>query len=237
MNKKEEKEEFQERVERATKKLFKEWDSLDKIKEQPQESLEFLKHLEELVRREVENEEGEIKIVNTIKKMVRTRKDLGEIILGDNVIKKIEIIDEYKGKGRPLKSIAYFYLLPVMDARKPIAHVLEWTVSHHPCWVIWYTSPVAKGLQSRTEGEYLVVHSLNEEESEDYELLLKFSKYPCFGRSDGIDILLGYEKSRDAVEFVEEFLHTIIERNLYGDPKFLQFLQNYQKTKLELADT
>lgn len=236
MDKKDEKEPLQEKMERITKKLFKEWDSLDNIKEPTQDTVEFLKHLEELVRREVGSEEGEIQIKNTVEQMVRTRKDLGEIILGDNVIKKVEIIDEYKGFDRPLKSFAYYYLLPVMDARKPIVRVLEWTVSHHPCWIIWFTSPVVKGFQARTEGEYLIVHSLNEKESEDYDLLLKFSKFPCFGRSDGIDILLGYEKSKDAVEFVEEFLHTIIKRNLYGDQNFLQFLQNYRKTKLKLSN-
>ncbi|MFX0124082.1 MAG: hypothetical protein ACFFAE_10630 [Candidatus Hodarchaeota archaeon] len=234
MDKKEEKKKIQEKIERATRNIFREWDSIDKNEFLNQQSLEFL---EEIVKREVGNEEGEIKILNTVEQLVRTRKDLGEIILGDNVIKKVEIIDEYKGFDRPLKSYAYHYLLPVMDAMKPIVLVLKWTVSHHPCWVIWFTSPVAKGFKSRTDGEYLVVHSLSEKESEDYDLLLKFSKFPCFGRSDGIDILLGYEKCKDAIEFVEEFLHTIIERNLYGDQKFLQFLQNYRKTKLKMVSS
>ncbi|UCG00974.1 MAG: hypothetical protein JSW11_15320 [Candidatus Heimdallarchaeota archaeon] len=236
MNKKEENETTHEKIERATKNIFREWEVLDKINEPTQETLEFLKQLEELVKKEVKNEKGEIKVIKATKQMIRTRKDFGDIVLGDNVVKKIEIIDKYEGYSRPLKSIAYYNLLPEADAKKPIVRVLEWTVSHHPSWVIWFTSPVAKGFKSRTEGEYLIAHSLNEKESEDYDLLLKFNKFPCFGRSDGIDILLGYEKRKDAVKFVEEFLRTIIKRNLYGDQEFLKFLQNYRKTKLKLAN-
>ena len=220
-------------IEKATKDMFREWDSYNKKEKISEHTLEIL---EELVTREVGAEKGEIKILDAVGEMTRTRRDLGEIILGERVIKKVEIIDKYKGFDRPLKSYAYYYLLPVMDAKKPIARILEWTVSHHPCWVIWFTSPVAKGFQLRTEGEYLVVHSLSEKESEDYNLLLKFNKFPCFGRSDGIDILLGYEKSEDAIKFVEGFLNTIIERNLYGDQKFLGFLQNYRHTKLKLVE-
>ncbi|MFX1536522.1 MAG: hypothetical protein ACFFDI_20085 [Promethearchaeota archaeon] len=193
--------------------------------------------MEEIVKREVEDEEAKINVIKAFRQMVRKRKDLGDIILGDNVIKKIEIIEEYERYGRPLKSIAYYKLLPVMDAKNPIARILEWTVSHHPSWVIWFTSPVAKGFQARTEGEYLVAHSLNEKESENYDLLLKFKKYPCFGRSNGIDILLGFEKRKDAVEFVDGFLQTILKRNLYGDQRFLQFLQKFRKTQLKLTNT
>ena len=221
------------KIESATKSLFRQWELLDI--EPTQEGLEFQKQIEEIVEREVGDENGEIKVIKAMKQMIRKRRDLGEIILGDNVIKKIEIVDEYEGHGRPLKSIAYYKLLPVMDAGKPIVRILEWTVSHHPSWVIWFTSPVAKGFQARTEGEYLVAHSLNEKEAADYNLLMKFNKFPCFGRSDGIDILFGYEKSKDAVEFVEEFLDTIIKRNLYGDQEFLRFLQNYRRTKLKLT--
>ncbi|MFX0205170.1 MAG: hypothetical protein ACFFDT_04230 [Candidatus Hodarchaeota archaeon] len=220
------------KIEKATKSLFQEWDLLDN--EPFRESLEFQKQIEEIIKREVGDEEGEIKVIKTIKQMVRKRKDLGEIILGDNVIKKIEIIDEYEGHDKSLKSIAYYKLLPVMDAKNPIVRVLEWTVSHHPSWVIWFTSPVAKGFQSRTEGEYLVAHSLTEKESANYDLLMKFNKFPCFGRSDGIDVLLGYEKSKDAIEFVEEFLNTILERNLYADQRFLRFLQDFREKKLNL---
>ncbi|MFW9902696.1 MAG: hypothetical protein ACFFFH_00070 [Candidatus Thorarchaeota archaeon] len=221
------------KIERATKSLFQEWKLIDN--KPIQESLEFQKQIEEIVKREVEDEKGEIKVIKTLKQIVRKRKDLGEIILGDNVIKKIEIIDEYEGFGRPLKSIAYYKLLPVMNARNPIVRILEWTVSHHPCWVIWFTSPIAKGFQARTEGEYLVVHTLNEKESANYNLLMKFNKFPCFGRSDGIDVLLGYEKRNDAVKFVEAFLSTILERNLYADLRFLRFLQNFRKKKLNLS--
>ena len=234
MNKKED-ETFYRNIEKATKNLFQEWKLLDEVNE-PTENIEFDKQLEELMRREVRDEEGEIKVIKTIKQVIRKRKDLGDIILGENVIKKIEIIDEYEGYDRSLKSIAYYKLLPVMDAKKPIVRVLEWTVSHHPSWVIWFTSPVAKGFQARTEGEYLVAHSLNEKESGDYDLLLKFNKFPCFGRSDGIDILLGYKNREDAIKFVEEFLHTIIERNLYADQRFLQFLQNFREDQLKLMN-
>ncbi|MFX1507766.1 MAG: hypothetical protein ACFFDC_16890 [Promethearchaeota archaeon] len=224
---------IQGKIAKATRSLFQEWDLLDN--EPFQESLEFQKQIEEIIKREVGDEEGEIKVIKTIKKMVRKRKDLGEIILGDNVIKKIEIIDEYEGHDKSLKSIAYYKLLPVIDAKKPIVLVLEWTVSHHPSWVIWFTSPVAKGFQSRTEGEYLVAHNLTEKESANYDLLLKFNKFPCFGRSDGIDVLLGYEKSKDAIEFVEKFLNTILERNLYADERFLRFLQDFREKKLNLS--
>ena len=79
-------------------------------------------------------------------------------------------------------------------------------------------------------------YKLNIKESEDYDLLLKFSKFPCFGRSDGIDILLGYKNREDATKFVEEFLHTIIERNLYADQRFLHFLQNFREDHLELTN-
>ncbi|MFX1515039.1 MAG: hypothetical protein ACFFC6_01940 [Promethearchaeota archaeon] len=236
MNKKKE-ETSNRNIERATRDLFHEWKLLDEENEPTQKTLEFRKQLEELVRKEVRDKKAEIKIIKAMKQVVRKRKDLGEIVIGENVIKKIEIIDEYEGYDRALKSIAYYKLLPVMNAKKPIVRVLEWTVSHHPSWVIWFTSPVAKGFKSRTEGEYLVAHTLNEKESEDYDLLLKFNKFPCFGRSDGVDILLGFEKRRDAVEFVEEFLHIIIKRNLYGDQDFLQFLQNYRKAKLKLTNS
>ena len=234
MDKEELKEGIQEIIDRTTKKMFKEWESLDKTREPSQKTLEFLKNIDELVRKEVGFKEGEIKVKKSVEEMIRTRKDIEEITIGNTVIKKIEIIDDYKGHVRPLKSIAYYQLLPIMNAKKPIVHVLEWTVSHYPRWVIWFTSPIAKGIQARTEGEYLVVHSLNEKEAEDYDLLLKFRKFPCFGRSDGIDILLGYEEINEAVEFVERFLPTIIERNLYGDPEFLRFLQEYKQIMLKI---
>jgi hypothetical protein len=64
---------------------------------------------------------------------------------------------------------------------------------------------------------------------------MKFNKFPCFGRSDGIDVLLGYEKSKDAVELVEEFLNTILEKNLYADQRFLRFLKNFREKKLNLS--
>ncbi|MFX0015497.1 MAG: hypothetical protein ACFFB2_19805 [Promethearchaeota archaeon] len=234
MDEKESTKNIHEMIKNSTEKIFKEWESLDRIEEPSQETLEFSKNIEKLVKEEVGIGEDEIKVKKSIQQMIRRRKDIGEIIYGNNVIKRIEIIDEYKGYVRPLRSVAYYQLLPIMDARTPIARVLEWNVSHHPCWVIWFTSPVAKGIQTRTEGEYLVVHSLNEKESEDYDLLLKFSKYPCFGRSDGIDILLGYTEIDNAVEFVEKFIHTILVRNLYGDSDFLRFLQNYRQTVLKI---
>jgi len=223
-------------IENSSKKMFEEWELLDKTNEPSQNTLDFLQNIEELVQKDVSFKEGEFKIKKSIEKLVRKRKDMGEITVGNTVIKKVEIIDDYKGYVRSLRSIAYYQLIPRMDARKPIARILEWIVSHHPRWVIWFTSPIAKGIQTRTQGEYLVVHNLNEKESEDYDLLLKFKKFPCFGRSDGIDILLGYEKIDQAVKFVEKFLPIILVRNLYGDPDFLQFLQNYKKTMLELVD-
>ncbi|MFX1285009.1 MAG: hypothetical protein ACFFB5_15210 [Promethearchaeota archaeon] len=230
------KEGIEEIIENATKKIFEEWEILDEIKGPNPETLEFLNNVDELIRKEAGINGGEIKIKKSIEKFVRSRRDLGEITIGSNIIKKIEIIDDYKEYNRSLRSIAYYQLIPVIDAKKPIVRILNWTVSHHPRWVIWFTSPIAKGIQARTGGEYLVAHSLNEKESEDYDLLKKFSKFPCFGRSDGIDILLSYETIDTAVKFVDKFLPTIMERNLYGDPDFLLFLQNYRQTMLELTD-
>lgn len=219
-------------IDLASRKMFRKWESLDKPRELSPDELEFFQNVEELVRTEAGLIETEIKIKKGIEKVVRTRNDIGEITIGNNVLKKIEIVDDYKGYAKPLRSIAYYQLLPVMDAKKPIARILQWAVSHHPCWVIWFTSPLAKGIKVRTNGEYIVVHSLSEKESQNHNLLVKFNKFPCFGRAEGIDILLGFVTLEGAVKFVESFLPIIIERNLYGDPEFLLYLQNFKQTKI-----
>jgi len=229
---KEDKKRLQESIDKATNQMFREWEILDKPREPSQELLAFYQTVDELVRREAKIKENEIKVKKAIEKMTRTRNDIGEIIIGKNVVKKIEIIDEYEGYARPLRSIAYYQILPVLEATKPLVHILQWTVSHHHQWIIWFTSPIAKGLKARTAGEYIVAHSLDEKESEDYDLLLKYSRFPCFGRSDGIDILFGYEDLDEAIEFVERFLPSIIERNLYSDSEFLKFLQEYKQIVL-----
>jgi hypothetical protein len=234
MNREDDSDIFQKIIEDNTKKMFKEWESLDKSKKPSQEALEFLKNVDELVRKETGILDDEIKIKKSIENIVRTRKDLGEVIIGDIVFKRVKIIDDYRGHVKPLVSIAYYQLLPEIETRKPIVRVLEWTVSHHPRWVIWFSSPVAKGMKVRTEGEYIVVHSLNEKESEDHNLLTKYSEFPCFGTHDGIDILLGYQEINEAIEFVEGFLPIIMVRNLYGDPVFLEFLQKYKETMMQL---
>jgi len=232
MNREEKSDFIQEIIENNTKIMFREWKSLDKSKKPSQEALEFLKNIDELLKKETGILDGEIRIKKSIENIVRTRKDSGEIFIGDIVLKKVKIIDDYRGYVKPLVSIAYYQLLPEMDTRKPIARVLEWTVSHHPRWVIWFSSPVAKGMKVRTKGEYIVVHSLNEKESENHNLLTKYREFPCFGTHDGIDVLLGYQELDEAVEFVERFLPIIMVRNLYGDPEFLEFLQKYKETML-----
>lgn len=225
-------EDLPKKIEILSKTIFKKWKSLDTPRELSQEELEFFQNVERIVMKEVNNEGGEIRIRHSVEKRIRSRKDLGEITIGNTIIKKIEIIDDYEGYNRSLNSIAYFQLFPKMDAKNPIIRILQWTVSHHQSWVIWFTSPIAKGIKTRTNGEYIVVHSLDEKESEDYDLLLKFSKFPCFGRRTGIDVLLGYEKLEEAVEFVERFLPVIIERNLYSDSNFLSFLRDFKQAEI-----
>jgi hypothetical protein len=227
-----EKKRLQESIDKAMNQMVKEWEILDKPREPSQELLSFYQTVDELVKREAKIKEDSIEVKKAIERKTRTRNDIGELIIGKYVIKKIEIIDEYEGYARPLKSIAYYQILPVLKAKKPLVHILQWIVSYHHQWIIWFTSPIVKGLKTRTAGEYIVAHSLDEKESEDYDLLLKYSKFPCFGRSDGIDILLGYENLNEAVEFVERFLPSIIERNLYSDSEFLKFLQRYKQTVL-----
>ncbi|MFX0182148.1 MAG: hypothetical protein ACFE95_03605 [Candidatus Hodarchaeota archaeon] len=228
----EKKKRLQESIDKAMNKMVKEWEILDKPREPSQELLSFYQAVDELVRHEAKIKEDKIEVKKAIERKTRTRNDIGEIIIGKNVIKKIEIIDEYEGYARPLKSVAYYQILPVLEAKKPLVHILQWIVSHYHQWIIWFTSPIAKGLKARTAGEYIIVHSLDEKESEDYDLLLKYSRYPCFGRSDGIDILLGYEDLDEAIDFVERFLPSIIERNLYSDSEFLKFLQKYKQIML-----
>ncbi|MFX0121372.1 MAG: hypothetical protein ACFE9A_18440, partial [Candidatus Hodarchaeota archaeon] len=124
MDEKESTKNIHEMIKNSTEKIFKEWESLDRIEEPSQETLEFSKNIEKLVKEEVGIGEDEIKVKKSIQQMIRRRKDIGEIIYGNNVIKRIEIIDEYKGYVRPLRSVAYYQLLPIMDARTPIARVL-----------------------------------------------------------------------------------------------------------------
>ncbi|UCE13977.1 MAG: hypothetical protein JSV04_02075, partial [Candidatus Heimdallarchaeota archaeon] len=226
------KEDPSKKIETLSKKMFKEWKILDTPRDPSPEELEFFQNVERIVLKEASNEGDKIKIKHSVENRIRSRKDLGEIIVGNTIIKKIEIIDEYEGYNRPLNSIGYYKLFPTMDAKNPITRILQWTVSHHQSWVIWFTSPIAKGIKTRTSGEYVVVHSLNEKESEDYDLLLKFSKFPCFGRRTGIDVLLGYEKLEEAVEFVERFLPIIVERNLYSDSNFLSFLRDFKQAEI-----
>ena len=223
----------QETIDSASREIFRKWELLDKPRDFSLDELEFFQNVEELIKTETGLLENEIEVKKCIEKVDRTRNDIGEIIIGNNVIKKIEIVDDYKGYSKPLKSIAYYQLLPVMDSNKPITRILQWVVSHHPCWVIWFTSPLAKGFKARTNGEYIVVHSLNEKESQNHDLLVKYSKFPCFGRGEGVDILLGFTTLEEAVEFVERFLPTIIERNLYGDSEFLRYLQNFKRIQID----
>ncbi len=226
------KKKLQEAITEATNRIFELWELLDQSQKPSQRTLEFSQSVDELIRREFGNIEGEVEVKKNIEKRVRTRKDLGEIIIGNTVIKKIKIIDDYIGYAKPLKSVAYYQILPEMDAEKPLVRILRWIVSHHPCWLVWFTSPIIKGSKNRTNGEYIVVYSLTEKESEDYNLLQKLSHFPCFCTSRGIDILLSFKNLRETVTLVEKFLHVIIERDLYGDPEFLQFLRNYEQKEI-----
>ncbi|MFX0212114.1 MAG: hypothetical protein ACFFDT_39440 [Candidatus Hodarchaeota archaeon] len=219
-----------EEILKATKKMWKEWEVLDNPQEPSYDLLESLNDIDDLITQDSDNITSEVKIRKSIERKTRERNDLGNIIFTEIVIKKLEIIDNYNSYSQKLKSIAYYQLFPIMDAQKPIAQILRWTVSHYPSWVIWFTSPLAKGIKSRTGGEYIIVHTLNEKEAEDHELLVRFNKFPCFGRKEGIDILLGFEKLDDAMQFVEEYLPTIINKDLYGDRNFLRFLNEYQET-------
>jgi len=214
----------------ATEKMWQEWEVLDNPQEPDTNLLESLKDIDDIILQDSDLSQTEIKVRKVIERKFRERKDLGDIVLNETVIKKVEIIDKYTDYSQELKSIAYYQLLPVMDTQKPITQILLWTVSHHPSWVIWFTSPLAKGIKTRTGGEYIIVHTLNEEEAEDHELLVKFNKLPCFGRKDGIDVLLGFERLDEATKFVEVFLPIIFDKDLYGDSKFLHFLSNYQET-------
>ena len=223
---------LKEKIDRATKKMFAEWKKLDKPQKISPEQLTFYQKLDKIIKHETGLQEGEMRVKKSIEKVFRNRKDLGTITIGETVIKKIQIVDEYhyEGNSKPLKSIAYYQLLPLCDAQTPLVRLLQWKVTHQQQWVIWFTSPVAKGLSTRTRGEYIIIYSLTDKESENYDLLLKFSKFPCFGRSDGIDVLLGFEELNDAVDFIEEFLPAVVSRNLYSDPEFLKFLGTYQQT-------
>jgi hypothetical protein len=223
---------LRESIIKATKKMFTIWERSDILQESPQETLEASQSLDELIKREFDNSEEYIKIKKITENRIRVRKDLGEIIIGNTILKKVKIIDTYSGYTRDLTSIAYYQLLPKMDAEKPLSQILQWNLSHHPCWVIWFTSPVFKGLKSRTIGEFIVAYSLTEKESDNYDLLAKLRHFACFGTSRGIDILLSFNTLKEAINFVEQFLPTIIQRNLYSDPEFLQFLRNYEQKEI-----
>ena len=168
-----------ERIANATTEMFSSWEFLDKSPISSQERLKFSQNIDELLKVEFENtgEEEEIEIKKTVENRIRTREDLGEIFTANRVIKKIQINDIYTKYAKPLKSIAFYQLLPEMDAKTPLAQVLRWTISQPPCWAIWFTSPIFKGSKIRTKGEYIVARSLTEKESEDYNLLMKLSHF------------------------------------------------------------
>ncbi len=226
------KEKLRNNIIKATEKMFTIWERSDMLQEPTLKPLEVSKSLNDLVKREFDNTEEYVKIKKITENCVRIRKDLGEIIIGNTVLKKVKIIDTYSEYTRDLASIAYYQLLPKMDAEKPLSRILQWNLSHHPCWVIWFTSPVFKGSKSRTIGEFIVAYSLTEKESENYSLLSKLRHFACFGTNRGIDILLSFNTLKEAIIFVEKFLPAIIQRNLYSDPEFLQFLRNYEQKEI-----
>ena len=228
MNNRTQNKKLDEKIEAATKRMFQQWNQIDQSMPLSKKTLEISQNINETLKQEFENMKEDTEFRKTIEKRIRSRIDLGQIFIGNRVIKKIEITDNYNRAVEPLKSIAYYQLLPEMDAKNPITQILRWTISQPPCWVIWYTSPLFKGAKVRKKGEYLVAYSLTERESENYTLLIKLSHFACLGTSQGVDILLSYKELGEAITLVERFLPSILVSDLYSDQEFLQVLKNYE---------
>jgi hypothetical protein len=61
---------------------------------------------------------------------------------------------------------------------------------------------------------------------------MKLSHFACFCTNRGIDIILSFKDLYEAIILVEQFLPIILERNLYSDPRFLQFLKEYEQKEI-----
>jgi hypothetical protein len=216
-------------VQKLVKQMFEKWKELDKPRSPTLEEISFFHHVDDIVRKEAGIAEGEVKVLKTLERRERRRQDLGHFILGDTVVLKVNITDHYGGAKKTLESIAYYQVLPIMEIHTPIARLLEWRATHQPSWVVWFTSPIAEGFRTRTEGEYIVAHTLSEKETSDQRLLRKLGRFPCIIKSHGMNILLSFESLAHAVVMVEQFLPILIKRNLYGDSSFLEFLDSYRE--------
>ncbi|MFW9854165.1 MAG: hypothetical protein ACFFFG_03865 [Candidatus Thorarchaeota archaeon] len=216
-------------IEKRVQWMLEKWRELDRPRTPTLDEISFFHHVDEIVRREAGIKDGESKVAKSLECRKRQRQDQGHLIYGDTVVLRVKITDHYgKDKGA-LESVAYFQVLPITDIDTPITRILEWRVMHRPSWIVWFTSPIAKGLSSRTKGEYIVAHTLTETETQDQNLLRRLGAFPCLVTSYGMDILLSFESLEQGIKMVEQFLPVIIERNLYGDPRFLEYLETYRR--------